>query len=107
VESHSPWATVLIARIPRARKRHRDCKAELPCGPGIAICDFLHVSVLKGDYNLVGCVASTVFGTNGMFYGLAEMANWRPFRHFTKSGKSLKTVDATHPRWLIVHDIGE
>jgi hypothetical protein len=32
-----------------------------------------------------------------MFYGFAEMANWRPFRHFTKSGKSLKTVDATHP----------
>ena len=49
----------------------------------------------------VGCVASTAYQTNGLFYGFAEVANWRAFQHFDQPGKSLKTVDATHPLFQI------
>ena len=51
--------------------------------------------VLATDRGWMCCIY--VFPTNGMFYGFAEVVNWRAFEHFDKSGKSLKAVDATHP----------
>jgi hypothetical protein len=32
-----------------------------------------------------------------MFYGFAEVAEWRAFQHLDQIREPLKTVDATHP----------
>jgi hypothetical protein len=32
-----------------------------------------------------------------MFYGFAEVADWRAFQHFYQIRELLETVDATHP----------
>lgn len=37
-----------------------------------------------------GCVASTGVRTNGMFYGFAEVADWRAFRYFDHIGEYLE-----------------
>src|SRR5262249_37759157 len=39
---------------------------------------------------LVGCVASTEFRTNSMFYGFAEAADWRAFQHFDQIRETLE-----------------
>ena len=64
------------------------------------------VGVSRSGYqlrlNLDGWVVSTVLRTKRMFYGFAELPDWRAFQHLDQSRKSLKAVDGTHPDRVIL-----